>query len=756
MDDKALETFATMHKNDPYLFPLAYSESSRRQRHRAAAQARQAQPQPKVTDAAIAQMRPAPEPDMSQIAAGIPQLAARNIETLADGGIAGYAAGGVPQAERDKYRTYALNRAKALGLDPQFVDAIFKIESNYNPAAKSKTGPVGIGQLAKRTAQALGLSPEERKDPYKNMDTSMALMKRLFDKYGDPAKVAIAYNQGEGILNEHLKKNKGQLVPEKLHENVRTSNKQEPFNYLKKLNNYIPLPAAAAADVVPRGEGKVTTGAPAARGVAALPQLPKEPAVGEAPQDKKAAPAAPAQKPTYLSPLGIPETALSLLTGAVSPLTGTLYAGGRALAGKPVSGQEEAFGDVTFAPRSEAGRDLTSFVQKTLTEDLKVPPYIAGVGPVRPKPKAGKAITQAEAAAAEAAAAAERARTAELPRLEGPKPAGTPSRAFDLRQRMAEAQERAAQAAEAAGDTEKAAALRAGVEQPRQFTPSPEAQQAGLEAVLARKRAGQAADVRKAQEAAAAAERTSTEAQLLAERERGIDNRAAALANVGERAAARRNIAAPAVIGAEAGVRAPLPEAGETIPPVSDIYPDFRGSVADEARRGPGATPFPTPVAKEKAEPSGLEKGLKTFGLDNEDLLMLGLGMLASPGGQAGGELSQLFSNFGRAGMGAVASKREREKLAQEKSYKDVMEKYYGKLTEMYGRPDATERQIAQVMQEYNIDRLEAIRRIAEAQYSAKALSAEDVARIRSDPFGLFGGGGGGMEGFSVVGKRPG
>lgn len=108
--------------------------------------------------------------------------------------------------------------------------------------------------------------------------------------------------------------------------------------------------------------------------------------------------------------------------------------------------------------------------------------------------------------------------------------------------------------------------------------------------------------------------------------------------------------------------------------------------------------------------------------------------------------------------MGAVAAKREREKLAQEKSYKDVMEKYYGKLTELYGRPDATERQIQQVMQEYNVDRLEAIRRIAEAQYSPRAISAEDVARIRSDPYGLFGGGGGGggMEGFSVVGKRPG
>lgn len=724
MDDAALQKFAAMNKNDPYLLPLAISESNRRKRVRSAAQAQQAQPQPPVADAAVAQMQPAPEQAMPQMAAGIPQLAARNIEGMADGGIAGYAKGGAPQAERDKYRAYAMRKAKELGLDPKFVDAIFQTESGYDPNAKSKTGPVGIGQLAKQTARAKGLKPEERKDPYKNMDASLSLMQDFFKKYRDPAKVAVAYNQGEGVLNSHLKKNKGQLVPEKLHEDVRTSNKQEPFNYLKKLNNYIPLPVVAAADVVPRGEFK--------------PTEIKKPTPVAQPEPKRAAPAPAAQapqKPTYLSPLGIPEAALSLGTGAISPLTGTLYAGGRALMGDPVTSQEEAFGDVTFAPRSEAGKDVTSFMHQTLVDKLKVPPFTPGLGPVRVRPKAGKAITQAEAAAAEAATAAEAAKTAELPRLEGPKPATAPSRALDVRQRFAEAQERAAQAAEAAGDMEKAAALRAGVAQSRQFTPDPAAQKLGIEAVLARKRAGQAADIRKAQEAAAAAERSAAEAQLLAERERGIDNRATALADVRNRGAARTNVLSPAVIGSEAGVRASEPTAAA---PVPEGGPQRTGGFDYRPYGGEEVAP-PPPAAEDKA-PAPTAEQKKAFGLDNEDLLMLGLGMLASPGGQAGNDLSQLFSNFGRAGMGAVAAKREREKLAQEKSYKDVMEKYYGKLTEMYGRPELIERQIAEIRKANpGMGYEEAMERVYAAQYGSRMETQLEAARLRNPFAALMG-----------------
>lgn len=91
--DSALQQYAAMHKNDPYIVSLAASESNRRKELRAAGQAMQGmQPQPKVADAAIAQMAPQ-EPVMMMAQGGIAALPAANMQHMADGGIAGYADG---------------------------------------------------------------------------------------------------------------------------------------------------------------------------------------------------------------------------------------------------------------------------------------------------------------------------------------------------------------------------------------------------------------------------------------------------------------------------------------------------------------------------------------------------------------------------------------------------------------------------------------------------------------------------------------
>lgn len=82
MDDRALQQYAAMHKNDPYVFPLAFQESQNRQKIRMSGQMG-APEQPKVADAALMAMTPAEEQ-------GIGQLPAPNIQNMADGGIAGY------------------------------------------------------------------------------------------------------------------------------------------------------------------------------------------------------------------------------------------------------------------------------------------------------------------------------------------------------------------------------------------------------------------------------------------------------------------------------------------------------------------------------------------------------------------------------------------------------------------------------------------------------------------------------------------
>jgi hypothetical protein len=79
-----------MHKNDPYIFPLAFQESQNRQRLRMQQQTAQAmQPQPKVNEQALAQMAPPRAQPMPEDR-GIATLAAPNMQQMADGGIAGY------------------------------------------------------------------------------------------------------------------------------------------------------------------------------------------------------------------------------------------------------------------------------------------------------------------------------------------------------------------------------------------------------------------------------------------------------------------------------------------------------------------------------------------------------------------------------------------------------------------------------------------------------------------------------------------
>jgi hypothetical protein len=92
MGDRQLQQYAAMHKNDPYILPMAIAESNARKQMRAQAQAKMAaQPQQKVADASIAEMAaPAQLPENQ----GIAQIPAPNIQNMAGGGIVAFADGG--------------------------------------------------------------------------------------------------------------------------------------------------------------------------------------------------------------------------------------------------------------------------------------------------------------------------------------------------------------------------------------------------------------------------------------------------------------------------------------------------------------------------------------------------------------------------------------------------------------------------------------------------------------------------------------
>ena len=242
LPDQALKQYAEMHKEDPYVFSLALSESNRRKQMRS--QGQQAMPQPRVVDKELEDMDMRLPEDLG--IARIPvdmNMASGGIVAFDDGGMTHYDKGGdVKNAGSDPklaYRQYALTKASKMGLDPALVDSIFQIESKYDPDAKSPTGPIGIGQLTKATGKAYGVDPEDRKDPYKNIDASLAFMADLNKKYsGDPSKIAVAYNQGEPVLDKHLRANQGEL-------NVSTLPK-EARGYVKKLTDLLPISSANA------------------------------------------------------------------------------------------------------------------------------------------------------------------------------------------------------------------------------------------------------------------------------------------------------------------------------------------------------------------------------------------------------------------------------------------------------------------------------------------------------------------------------
>jgi hypothetical protein len=244
MADPALQQFAQMHKNDPYMVSLALSESNRRKKMRTAAQGQAGgAPQPKVVDTAIQGMAPAPAPMAPPMMAqqqlpenqGIAQIPTPNMQNLADGGIAGYgddqesmADGGMGGMFDFAQRSEPVLRMAGGGMtgympgfrDTGAVNAAFeaalqktlKYEGGY-VADDAGKGPsnFGINKSANPDVDIKNLTKEKARELYK---------KRYWDAIGgdalaakDPALATIAFdtavNMGVGKAKQLVDQSKG-------------------------------------------------------------------------------------------------------------------------------------------------------------------------------------------------------------------------------------------------------------------------------------------------------------------------------------------------------------------------------------------------------------------------------------------------------------------------------------------------------------------------------------------------------------------
>ncbi len=110
------------------------------------------------------------------------------------------AALGVPQRPFGKL-IYQIARSYAL--NPLLVAAIAKVESDFNPRARSRKGAYGLMQVLPSTARRFGL-PRKRDlfNPRKNLETASRYLRWLVDRFGDdPVRVLAGYNAGEGAVD---------------------------------------------------------------------------------------------------------------------------------------------------------------------------------------------------------------------------------------------------------------------------------------------------------------------------------------------------------------------------------------------------------------------------------------------------------------------------------------------------------------------------------------------------------------------------
>ena len=189
--DSALQNYARMHKNDPYILSLATAESNRRKALRLAAQGQNAGLQQTVADQNIASMAPAPVmtgsggtlqtgyggPVMTGMASGglpedqgIAQLPTPNMQRMADGGIAGY--------EDDEE-----------GMATGGMGGMFNFAQQSEPVLRMAGGGGGLTEMRKLVLKELGETPTKYlQDP----DVKRTVDKLVQERLGATATTATA------------------------------------------------------------------------------------------------------------------------------------------------------------------------------------------------------------------------------------------------------------------------------------------------------------------------------------------------------------------------------------------------------------------------------------------------------------------------------------------------------------------------------------------------------------------------------------
>lgn len=112
------------------------------------------------------------------------------------------------------YRDVVAAKAVKYRVDPFLIIAMVRVESHFNPEARSEKGAVGLMQLMPETADWIygqmergNFDPALLHDPEINVELGVWYLRSLLDEFGaDPVLALAAYNGGRGRVAEWLSK----------------------------------------------------------------------------------------------------------------------------------------------------------------------------------------------------------------------------------------------------------------------------------------------------------------------------------------------------------------------------------------------------------------------------------------------------------------------------------------------------------------------------------------------------------------------
>jgi len=99
-----------------------------------------------------------------------------------------------------KYEPIINAASKRHGISAHLLNAIIKVESDYNPRAVSRKGAKGLMQIMPETMKALNIANVF--DPWENVMAGARYFKQLFNRYEGKLPLALAaYNAGPGVVD---------------------------------------------------------------------------------------------------------------------------------------------------------------------------------------------------------------------------------------------------------------------------------------------------------------------------------------------------------------------------------------------------------------------------------------------------------------------------------------------------------------------------------------------------------------------------